>query len=67
MSQPVAIVIEDAPQIRRFVRGARESEGWVVHEAGTLRDGLAAAGTRQPDLLVHHPRSEEHTSELQSL
>jgi len=42
MSQPVAIVIEDEPQIRRFVRGALESEGWLVHEAGT----------RQPDLLV---------------
>ena len=52
MSQPVAIVIEDEPQIRRFVRGALETEGWIVHEAGTLRDGLAAAGTRQPDLLV---------------
>jgi len=49
---PTAIVIEDEPQIRRFVRGALEAEGWVVHEAGTLRDGLAAAGTRQPDLLV---------------
>jgi two-component system KDP operon response regulator KdpE len=49
---PTAIVIEDEPQIRRFVRGALEAEGWLVHEAGTLRDGLAAAGTRQPDLLV---------------
>jgi two-component system KDP operon response regulator KdpE len=52
MPAPVAIVIEDEPQIRRFVRGALESEGWQVHEAGTLRDGLAAAGTRKPDLLV---------------
>ena len=52
MPSPVAIVIEDEPQIRRFVRGALEAEGWQVHEAGTLRDGLAAAGTRQPDLLV---------------
>ena len=52
MPSPTAIVIEDEPQIRRFVRGALEAEGWVVHEAGTLRDGLAAAGTRQPDLLV---------------
>lgn len=52
MPQPVAIVIEDEPQIRRFVRGALEAEGWQVHEAGNLRDGLAAAGTRQPDLLV---------------
>ena len=50
--QPTAIVIEDEPQIRRFVRGALETEGWLVHEAATLRDGLAAAGTRQPDLLV---------------
>ena len=52
MPAPTAIVIEDEPQIRRFVRGALEAEGWLVHEAGTLRDGLAAAGTRQPDLLV---------------
>ncbi|MDP9602068.1 UNVERIFIED_ORG: two-component system KDP operon response regulator KdpE [Variovorax paradoxus] len=52
MPSPTAIVIEDEPQIRRFVRGALEAEGWTVHEAGTLRDGLAAAGTRQPDLLV---------------
>ena len=52
MPAPTAIVIEDEPQIRRFVRGALEAEGWRVYEAGTLRDGLAAAGTRQPDLLV---------------
>jgi len=52
MPSPTAIVIEDEPQIRRFVRGALEAEGWVVHEAGTLQGGLAAAGTRQPDLLV---------------
>ncbi|MBU1444240.1 MAG: two-component system response regulator KdpE [Gammaproteobacteria bacterium] len=51
-SQPVAVIIEDEPQIRRFVRGALESEGWQVHEAATLREGTAAAGTRQPDLLV---------------
>ncbi|GKS86861.1 two-component system response regulator KdpE [Acidovorax sp. SUPP1855] len=46
------IVIEDEPQIRRFVRSALEAEGWLVHEAATLREGLSAAGTRQPDLLV---------------
>jgi len=49
---PCAIVIEDEPQIRRFVRGALQAEGWQVHEAATLREGLTAAGTRQPDLLV---------------
>lgn len=49
---PVAVIIEDEPQIRRFVRIALESEGWQVHEAGTMREGLTVAGTRQPDLLV---------------
>ena len=34
------IVIEDEPQIRRFVRSALEAEGWQVHEAATLREGL---------------------------
>lgn len=52
MSQPVAVLIEDEPQIRRFVRAALEAEGWRVHEAATIRQGLADAATRQPDLLV---------------
>ncbi len=46
------IVIEDEPQIRRFVRSALEGEGWLVHEADTLRAGLAAVATRKPDLVV---------------
>jgi two-component system KDP operon response regulator KdpE len=49
---PIAVVIEDEPQIRRFVRGALEAEGWQVHEAETLQRGLTEAGTRKPDLLV---------------
>ena len=52
MPAPVAVVIEDEPQIRRFVRGALEAEGWLVHEADTAQRGLTEAGTRQPDLLV---------------
>ena len=52
MNTRTVIVIEDEPQIRRFVRGAMEAEGWLVHEAATLREGLSAAGTRQPDLLI---------------
>ncbi len=52
MSSPVAILIEDEPQIRRFVRLALEAEGWQVHEADTARRGLLDAGTRKPDLLV---------------
>ncbi|MES2283005.1 MAG: two-component system response regulator KdpE [Pseudomonadota bacterium] len=52
MPTPVVVVIEDEPQIRRFVRSALEAEGWQVHEADTARKGLSEAGTRKPDLLV---------------
>lgn len=52
MSSPIVVVIEDEPQIRRFVRAALEAEGWQVHEAETAKKGLSEAGTRKPDLLV---------------
>jgi two-component system KDP operon response regulator KdpE len=47
-----ALIIEDDPQIRRFVRLALESAEWIVYEAGTVKEGLLLAGTRQPDLIV---------------
>jgi two-component system, OmpR family, KDP operon response regulator KdpE len=49
---PVAILVEDERQIRRFVRTALEAEGWSVHETDTLRQGLIDAGTRKPDLII---------------
>ena len=49
---PVAILIEDERHIRRFVRTALEAEGWLVHEAETMRQGLTDARTRRPDLIV---------------
>ncbi len=49
---PVAILVEDERQIRRFVRTALEAEGWHVAEAETLRQGLIDAGTRKPDLII---------------
>ncbi|WP_426148586.1 two-component system response regulator KdpE [Polaromonas sp. DSR2-3-2] len=52
MSTPVVVIIEDEPQIRRFVRSALEVEGWQVFEADTSKKGLSEAGTRKPDLLV---------------
>lgn len=51
-SAPTALLVEDEPQIRRFVRSALEEEGWQVFEAATLQRGLTDAGTRQPDLIV---------------
>ena len=47
-----AVVVEDEPQIRRFVRTALEAEGWQVFEASTVKQGLVEAGTRRPDLIV---------------
>jgi two-component system, OmpR family, KDP operon response regulator KdpE len=49
---PVAVLIEDERQIRRFVRSALESEGWTVHESESMKQGLVEAGTRKPDLVV---------------
>ena len=48
----LALLVEDEPQIRRFVRAALEEEGWRVSEAATLQRGLIDAGTRTPDLIV---------------
>jgi len=49
---PVALLVEDEPQIRRFVRMALEGEGWQVHQSETLKRGLIDAGTRSPDLII---------------
>jgi two-component system, OmpR family, KDP operon response regulator KdpE len=49
---PVVILIEDERQIRRFVRTALEAEGWCVHEAETMRQGLTDARSRRPDLII---------------
>ena len=51
-SSPTALLVEDEPQIRRFVRTSLEEVGWQVHEAETVQRGLIEAGTRTPDLIV---------------
>ena len=54
MNEPaaVALLVEDEPHIRRFVRASLEQAGWHVHEAEGYRRGLIEAGTRKPDLVV---------------
>jgi two-component system, OmpR family, KDP operon response regulator KdpE len=49
---PSVVIIEDEPQIRRFVRTALESEGCAVADADTAQRGLVEAGTRKPDLII---------------
>jgi two-component system, OmpR family, KDP operon response regulator KdpE len=50
--QPTAVLIEDEPQIRRFVRSALEHEQWRVYEATSIAQGLVECGTRRPDLVI---------------
>ena len=49
---PRVLMIEDEPEIRRFVRMALESEGLEVFEAATLQRGLIDSATRRPELVV---------------
>lgn len=49
---PVALIVEDELQIRRFVRGALEAEGWQVIEAATVREGSTEARRCRPDLVI---------------
>ncbi|MGT2471520.1 two-component system response regulator KdpE [Paraburkholderia terrae] len=46
------VLIEDEQQIRRFVRASLESEGMVVYDAPTGKQGLIEAATRKPDLVI---------------
>jgi two-component system KDP operon response regulator KdpE len=52
MAEPVVVVIEDEPQIRRFLRAALTGQGYRVFEAGTGEDGLIEAASRQPDVVI---------------
>jgi two-component system KDP operon response regulator KdpE len=54
MSQPhpVIVIIEDDPQIRRFLRTGLEAHGFEIHEAETGKLGLILAATRKPDLII---------------
>ena len=49
---PVIILIEDEPEIRRFLRATLVRHGYRLFEAITGQEGLQAAETRQPDLII---------------
>ncbi|MEJ0044939.1 MAG: two-component system response regulator KdpE [Rhodospirillales bacterium] len=51
-ASPVIVVIEDDPQIRRFLRTGLAAHGHVVHEAETGKQGLIEAATRKPELVI---------------
>jgi two-component system KDP operon response regulator KdpE len=49
---PVIVLIEDEPQIRRFLRATLGAHGYRLHEATTGEDGLIEAASRQPDVVI---------------
>ncbi len=51
-SGPVVLVIEDEPQMRRFLRATLEAHDYRMVEAATGQVGLAEATTRTPDIVL---------------
>jgi two-component system, OmpR family, KDP operon response regulator KdpE len=49
---PVILLIEDEPQMRRFLRSALAAADVHLVEATTVREGLAQAAGRRPDLIL---------------
>jgi two-component system KDP operon response regulator KdpE len=46
------LVIEDEAQMRRFLRASLPPHGYCLVEASTAREGVAYAGTRNPDIIL---------------
>jgi len=51
-SANTVLVIDDEPQIRRFLRAGFELHGFVVREAENAAEGLKAATLNPPDLVI---------------
>jgi two-component system KDP operon response regulator KdpE len=54
MTVPAALVliVEDEPQMRRFIRTALAAHGYQVAEAATVAEALALATSRNPDVIL---------------
>ncbi|MGE5760838.1 MAG: response regulator [Gemmatimonadota bacterium] len=52
VAAPLILLIEDEPQMRRFLRAALESHEYRLVEATTSREGLAQATSRNPDVIL---------------
>jgi two-component system KDP operon response regulator KdpE len=50
--KPVVLLIEDEPQMRRFLRAALEPHGYQLVEAETAREGLGHATAHNPDVVL---------------
>jgi len=50
--EPLVLLIEDEPPMRRFLRAVLESQGYRLFEAPTGEEGLRQAAMRSPDLIL---------------
>jgi two-component system, OmpR family, KDP operon response regulator KdpE len=48
----LVLVVDDEPQLRRFIRASLMSHGYRVIEADCVKDTLAKAASQQPDLIL---------------
>jgi len=51
-SAPLVLVVEDEPQIRKFLRASLIAHGYRLEEAETGKQGLLLAATKPPDLVI---------------
>lgn len=49
---PLVLLIEDEPQMRRFLRVSLTGNGFRLHESEAGQDGLVQAATRNPDVIL---------------
>ncbi len=51
-SGALVLVVEDEPQMRRFIRAALDAHGYQVGEAVTASEALALTTSRNPDVIL---------------
>jgi two-component system, OmpR family, KDP operon response regulator KdpE len=52
MPEPSVVLIEDEPQIRRFLRATLTGQGYRLFETATGADGLVEVASRPPHLVI---------------
>jgi two-component system, OmpR family, KDP operon response regulator KdpE len=50
--RPLVLIVEDEPQMRRFMRATLTSHGYRLLEAGNAAEALVLASTHNPELLL---------------
>ncbi|MEO8203677.1 MAG: two-component system response regulator KdpE [Betaproteobacteria bacterium] len=50
--RPVVVVVEDEPQIQRFLKTSLEANEFTVHQSATGKQGLVECATRRPEVVI---------------